>query len=146
MRSTGMTTSDNLPKPEVIPYATAWRCTKASTCLRLSLARSRATGANDTGAERTATENTSSMVSAVPSSTTGVVMGRNVSGPRRQFKVAGQRAKRRSAIPVRRPAIVELQLGLWLQRDEEREGEVPVRRVRETEVRAPIMKVALQRH
>jgi len=37
--------------------------------------------ASEAGVDRTATENTSSIVSEFPSSTTGAVMGRNVSGP-----------------------------------------------------------------
>jgi hypothetical protein len=43
-----------------------------------------------------------------------------------------------------RSAIVEFQLGLWLERYEEVEREVAVGRVREGKDRAPVVQVALQ--
>src|SRR5688500_19302670 len=85
------------------------------------------------------------MGSEFPSSTTGVVMGRNVSGPCGQFKADGARP-RALLTSVRGAAVVELQVGLRFERDEEREREIAVRRLRKREHRTPVVEVALQRH
>src|SRR5688500_14768059 len=50
-----------------------------------------------------------------------------------------------SAAAVAAPVVIELQVRLGLERDEEAEGEVPVRRLVEGEGRPPVGHVALQR-
>src|SRR4051812_22650005 len=51
-----------------------------------------------------------------------------------------------SSSAVGRPIVVELEIGLRLQRYEKREGKVPVRRLSEVERGAPVVEVTLQRH
>src|SRR5689334_22940719 len=54
-------------------------------------------------------------------------------------------SEKRGAVPQRRAVVVELDVRLGLERDGEVERERAIRRLREAEVRAPVVNVALQR-
>src|SRR5688500_20273265 len=82
-------------------------------------------------------------------------MARNVDGGVARFKgwrgshrpiLCSSATARGSATAYRGPAVVELEIGLWLQRDEEVERKVAVWRAGKGEYRAPVVQVALQRH
>src|SRR6185437_5607633 len=62
----------------------------------------------------------------------------------------GQRAaaflERNDAVSYRCAVVVELEIRFGLERDHEGEGEVSIRRLRETEVGVPVVKLSLKLH
>src|SRR5512138_830678 len=109
--------------------------------------RARASGASDTARPPRATDSTSAIVNERPSRTTVSIMAGMSDGSVAEASEVVRRllkSTRRSAVAS--PVVVELQIRLRTQRDEEVEGEVAVRRLREGEDGIPVVHLAAERH